>query len=91
MECHGPSVRRGIKQGSRVQASGWQEIQKEKVDLKNFKIMNFVFNSTFRRCQRSEMDLEDLGHFGDAIAIVVSFAQENWVYSGCFVSLQNTS
>lgn len=66
--CRGQSVPQGAEQGDRVHASGEQEIQQETVDWKDFKTMSFVCNSTFRRCQRSGMDLEDLGHFGDATA-----------------------
>lgn len=69
---HEPCMERGLKQGCGVQVSGQRENPKEKVHLKNFKVMSSVFNSTFRRYQRSEVDLEDLHHFVTAVVVIIS-------------------
>lgn len=52
--------------------SGQRGNPKEKVHLKNFKVMSSVFNSTFRRYQRSEVDLEDLHHVVTAVVVIIS-------------------
>ena len=49
-----------------------RENPKEKGLWKNFKVMSSVFNSTFTRCQRSEVDLEDLHHFVTALVVIAS-------------------